>query len=581
MTIYRIPFEIGFPIKILTNKRVNFEDKKEREKIFKRHIYYYKHGKIKNIFLEERSKIFFGLARKVKEFLGEKYPSLDILSISIFGSSLYSKNNGDFDFLVITKGNKFSYNKTKLTIIKSGKKIKHLVGISIKGVENLSKGIFDSKSNISLNLQSQIIYRTTISLFRRHIPLIGYDFVNNKRIFLKNGYAQISDLLSNAYELYYLKNRKSNKSDKERSRKILSRIYEAISYMDFLKENTKDFKKKIVIKIKNGATLKESKNIFDKVVLFYKKRIEYLNDNFKDKRNILAVLSNENLRKNIKERLENYWKSAKLPFQDIGAILKILSKYKYNEDLAIKEVRREFPSLLNKDSSDYSKRLEDFRKIKVKNLTRRIKKDISGKLIADIGGRADDFVEQILHSNKEIKKAYVTDLCSFTTRSKNPKIDFVVQSSSTKIPFSENTIDTILLSMVLHHLKKRQQKEIIKNLTFYLKDKGRIILIEDTFPEKINLRGYDKITKCFLKFRFRDKKRILCFYDWFGNRLMRNRDNIPLFYNYKTMEKWKKIFERYGMKQIRKEFIKENKFYPDIFPPKAILIFQKNKKANN
>lgn len=56
---------------------------------------------------------------------------------------------------------------------------------------------------------------------------------------------------------------------------------------------------------------------------------------------------------------------------------------------------------------------------------------------------------------------------------------------------------------------------------------------------------------------------------------MRNRDNIPLFCNYRTMEGWKKTFERYGMKQIKSEFIKENKSHPDIFPPKAIMVFQK------
>lgn len=150
-----------------------------------------------------------------------------------------------------------------------------------------------------------------------------------------------------------------------------------------------------------------------------------------------------------------------------------------------------------------------------------------------------------------------------------------MQSSSTKIPFTEKSLDTILLSMVLHHLEKKQQKEMINNLVAYLKNRGRIILIEDSFPEKTNIKEYDKITQDFLKFKSRDKKRILYFYDWFGNRLMRNRENIPLFYNYKTMEEWKKIFEKYKMKQIKSEFIKENKSHPDIFPPKAILIFQK------
>jgi len=204
-----------------------------------------------------------------------------------------------------------------------------------------------------------------------------------------------------------------------------------------------------------------------------------------------------------------------------------------------------------------------------------IEKDVSGKIIADIGGRTDDFVEQMLLLNKKIKKAYVTDLCSFTTRSKNHKINFVVQSSLTKMPFIDKTIDTIILSMVLHHLKRKHQKEMVKNLISSLSKKGGIILIEDTYPEKINLNEYDKITKDFLKFRPSDKKRILYFYDWFGNRLMRNRDNISLFYNYRTMEEWKKLFEKFGMRQIKSDFIKKNESRPDIFPPKAIMVFQK------
>ena len=553
MIIDKTPFEVNFPLKILDNKKVNFRNKKEREKLFKRHIYYYKYGKIKNSFLEKRNKIFFSLAKEVVKFLRKKYSYLDILSVSIFGSSLYSKNSGDFDFLVITKGNIFSYDEAKLVIIENGSEVKHPVGISIKGIENFSKGVFDEKSNVSLNLQSQIIYRTAISLFRRHIPLIGNDFMNNRKAFLKNGYAQVSDLLNNAYELYYLKNKKSDLNEKNRSRKILSRIYEAISYLNFLENDIRvnNFKKKIAIQIEREATLKESKKTFNEIASLYKKKTEYLNKNFRDKREVLAVLLDENLKRNIKERLENYWKCVKLPYKWMATILEILSKYYYNEDLAIKVIREKFPSITNKNSIDYSKKLESFRKIKVKNLANRIKRDISGRVIADIGGRSDDFIEQIILLRKAIKKAYVTDLCFFTARSKNPKINFVVQSSLTKMPFIGKTIDTIILSMVLHHLKKKHQKEMTRNLISSLKDGGRIILIEDTYPEKINLKEYDKITKDFLKFKSHDKKRILYFYDWFGNRLMRNRDNIPLFYNYRTMEEWKNFLEMYGMRQVK------------------------------
>lgn len=577
MIIDKIPFQIDFPIKILNNKKIDFKNKREREKLFRRHIYYYKYERIKNPVLERRNETFFSLAEELSKFLKKKYPLLDILNISVFGSSLYSENPGDFDFLVIVKGNIFNYDETKLIINENGKRIKYSVGISIKGIENFSKGFFDSRSKNSLNFQSQIIYRTAISLFRRHIPIIGYDFIDNKKIFLKNAYAQVSDLLTNAYDLFYLKNKELNMTNRERSRKILSRIYEAISYMYFLEKDTlvNKLKKEIATQIEKGATLKKSKKIFNGLVSLYKKKIEFLSKDFRDKRKVLTVLLNEDLRKNIRERLENYWKCINLPYQWINPILKILFKYYYDEDLAIEKIRKEFPSIQNKNSLDYSMKLKNFREMKVKNLAQKIKKDITGKVIVDIGGRSDDFVEEIISLNKKIEKAYVTDLGSFTARSKNLKVSFIVQASPTKIPFNEKSIDTIILSMVLHHLRKKQQTKIIKNLILCLKNKGKIILIEDTYPERINSNGYDQITKDFLKLKSNDKKRILYFYDWFGNRLMRNRDNIPLFYNYRTMEEWKKFFENYKIKQIKSEFIKESKSNPDLFPPKAIIVFQK------
>ena len=575
MELSKIPFKIDFPLEILSNKKTHFKNKWEREKIFRRHIYYYKYFNIKNSFLKERGDMFLILAEEIKKIMKEEYPKLDVLSISVFGSSLYSKKPGDFDFLVITKGNLFLYNKKRLVIEKNGKKIICPVGISIKGLENFSEGIFDIKSPISLNLQSQIIYRTVISLFRRHIPLIGYDFKINKRIFIRNVYAQVSDLLTNAYELYYLN--KSKLSKMERSRKILSRVYEAVSYLCFLCRNKKldKFRRNVYSKIYRGSSLSESKKIFDETTIFYEKEIKNFDKNKRNKKVVLKILLKKELRKNIQERLENYWKSAKLPYKWISPILETLSKYSYDEDLAIKEVRSRFPSIPNKNSLDYSKKLNDFRKLKIKNLVKRIEGSVLGELIADVGGRSDDFVEEILSLKKNIKKAYVTDLCSFTDRSQNPKVHFIVQSSLTKVPFVEKNIDTIILSMVLHHLSNKSQKEMIKNLVSYLNAKGRIILIEDTYPEKINLEKQNNATIDFLVFNRNKKTKILRFYDWFGNRLMRNRDNIPLFYNYKTMEEWKNTFEKYNLKQIKSEFIKENLSKPDIFPPKAIMVFQK------
>jgi len=576
-TISKIPFQIDFPMNILKNKKVNFKYKKKREELFKRSIYYYKYGKVKNLLLEKRNKIFFDLAEEVVKFLKKEYPHLDILTVSIFGSSLYSKKSEDFDFLIITVGDIFSYKKTKLKLNKNGKESLYSVGISIKGIDNFSKGIFDIKSDISLNSQSQVIYRTTVSLFRRHIPVIGFDFIKNNNLFLKNVYSQVSDLLNNAYELYYLKNHDSKLDDKKRSRKILYRIYEAISFMDILEKDSdvKNLRKEISKKIMKDTNIIDSKMVFDKMILLYNKKTKDLYKFSRDKKEVLKVLTNHRLKKNIKERLENYWRYIGLPYQWIPPILEILSKYHYDEDLAIEEVRKKFSSITDDNSLDYSKKLKNWRNVKIRNLAKRIEKDISGEIIADIGGRTDDFSEQILILKKSVKKAYVTDLCSFTARSKNPKISFVVQSSPTKLPFPEKSINTVILSMVLHHLKNRDQEDMIKNLVLSIKDQGKIILIEDTYPKKVCSDIYDRTTKDFLEFNDYSKKRILYFYDWFGNRLMRNRDNIHIFYNYRSMEEWREVFEKFDMKEIKSEFVKINKYHPDIFPPKAILIFQK------
>jgi hypothetical protein len=79
----------------------------------------------------------------------------------------------------------------------------------------------------------------------------------------------------------------------------------------------------------------------------------------------------------------------------------------------------------------------------------------------------------------------------------------------------------------------------------------------------------------FLKLNAKEKKKVLAFYDWFGNRLMRNRDGIPLLYNYKTIEQWNTFFKKNGLKKVHSEFIVENKKSPDLYPPKAIMVFEK------
>ncbi len=309
-------------------------------------------------------------------------------------------------------------------------------------------------------------------------------------------------------------------------------------------------------------------------------KIYYDNIN-KEGKSPLDILSNKNIRENIKDRLKEYWKSMRLPFSWTSPILSALLKNKADENLAVLKVRDKFPSLTDKNSSDYSRKLRDFRKKKVRNLSRRISKFISGKVIADIGERADDLIEQILKLNKSIENAYVTDIGAFSKRSKNPKIDFIVQPSLNKTPFSSESLDTIIVSLILHHMDNNDQRLFIKHLISVLKRNGRLILIEDSYPENKSNESISENIKAFLAFSEEEKMKILSFYDWFGNKIMRSRDNIALTFNYKTMEEWENVFKKEGLNLIFSEFIGENPKNLDLFPPKAVMIFEKKGGLKN
>lgn len=263
--INKLDFRINFPLKILRNKKIDFEDLNKRRNVLKRNIYYQQE---KNNLLEKRSETYYILSKKIWVFLGKRYPNLKILSISVFGSSLFSNNFSDYDFLVITSGNRFMLKEEKINL--NGKYIP--VGISIKGIENLSYGVIDNSCEISYEKQKEIIYRTSSTLFRRHVPILGYDFVYNKEEFFQNILPLVSDLLKNSYDLYYLNKNQKKLTFSERSKKILSRIYEAVHYIGFLEESSKllFLKRKIYFSREEGATFSESMQLFHQLLTLYK-----------------------------------------------------------------------------------------------------------------------------------------------------------------------------------------------------------------------------------------------------------------------------------------------------------------------
>ena len=94
-------FKINYTIEIFDKtKKVNLSNKKERNTILQRSIFNNLYKNKNNIILKKRIKLLQKISEEILKYVYKKY-KLEILSISAFGSSLFTKKPGDYDFLII------------------------------------------------------------------------------------------------------------------------------------------------------------------------------------------------------------------------------------------------------------------------------------------------------------------------------------------------------------------------------------------------------------------------------------------------------------------------------------------------
>ena len=179
---------------------------------------------------------FTGIVPFIKEYFKEHHPGLEIINISSFGSYLEAEKPNDIDLLIVVRGNHFGLDEISIDLSKYpfGSRIKPSVrgiGMSIKGEDNFSYGAIDSACAVKEESQKPVLKRTAVALYSRHIVLFGPDFRRNGGLLEKNALAEISDLLINAYNRFYRYSWSVKLSLRDRSSKIMSRLYEAALYM--------------------------------------------------------------------------------------------------------------------------------------------------------------------------------------------------------------------------------------------------------------------------------------------------------------------------------------------------------------
>jgi ubiquinone/menaquinone biosynthesis C-methylase UbiE len=277
----------------------------------------------------------------------------------------------------------------------------------------------------------------------------------------------------------------------------------------------------------------------------------------------------------IEELLKKYWTISKLPIERLPIILEILQCHTEEPELAISLIFKQFPDLVDRSSSFYQN-YQGARDERIKMFSDLLIPYIQGTVIADVGGGDGNMVEQIMSRVPTIEKAYVTDIVNSSNKSNNSKVEFVWQKSPENTSLLPNSISNVILSTVLHHIEPETRAHFLSHIIEILEEEGRLIVIEDSYPQ--NFQKEDLHSDLDLKFSLlsqKQKKDILGFFDWWGNRFLKNKIEIPIPCTFQTIEEWKQTFDDLGLKEINIQYLGIPEIHAHVMVPKTILVYEK------
>jgi ubiquinone/menaquinone biosynthesis C-methylase UbiE len=134
--------------------------------------------------------------------------------------------------------------------------------------------------------------------------------------------------------------------------------------------------------------------------------------------------------------------------------------------------------------------------------------------------------------------------------------------------------DSATLTWALHHMRYDEQMRYLRMLFGVMKSGSKIIILEDSYSERLSPEGGEDRWRAFMKWSEDDRRKIMSVYDWVANRVLAQREHVPIPFGYRTMEDWIKVCEEVGFKLVKKKFIG----FPgqrDINTPQSLMIFQK------
>jgi SAM-dependent methyltransferase len=188
------------------------------------------------------------------------------------------------------------------------------------------------------------------------------------------------------------------------------------------------------------------------------------------------------------------------------------------------------------------------RHIQPKNDLGQIKEFISGETILDFGCGGGYLTLQL---GRNGYKVFGTDVIDYRFDGAR-HIPFIKMTSPTEIHAKENSVDTVMVQTVLHHIDGKNIPIILKSLR---KIASRLLLKEDTFdlPPKVEAqknRLKQPLLTVFSGLSSENQFQSLALVDYFANAIALGIPEMNLPFEFKSISEWNALLESTGWNMV-------------------------------
>lgn len=168
----------------------------------------------------------------------------------------------------------------------------------------------------------------------------------------------------------------------------------------------------------------------------------------------------------------------------------------------------------------------------------------SGALL-DVGAGGPDLLERLSAGTR-----VATDILEAERIA--PGISHVVQARPDALPFDDETFDTVLMTGMAHHLTVDDRNRLLQDAHRCLRPGGNLVLVEETFSKVSGCGTSSEPALQLAAAKFNgmvraDQLAFLRFTDWWGNRVMKGSDDIPLPMTFLDLEQWHALLADVGL----------------------------------